>query len=158
MFNTSASLKMIFLAVLLVLSSTHAWAAQEPPEAPDLIRTVTHYKTASPDNARYEVIQSETAPRWLFKLDRYTGQVYQLTQTSKGEIHWIEMLVWERPEIKKPAMARFQLFISGFSAAYAILMDTAEGGSWILQVRQVKNKDSGESMDVTGWFPITALP
>ena len=78
----------------------------------------------------------------------------QLVQSSAGGVAWIEMPVWERPEIKKPATARFQLFLSGFSAAYAILPNTVEGRSWILQVRQVKHTDTGESMEVTGWFPV----
>jgi|GEM_PF-941286 len=142
------------LFVLCFLYGTYAWAAQETSEVPETVRAVTHYKTVLPDNARYEVLQSETAARWFFKLDRYTGQVYQLIQTPAGDVHWIEMLVWDRPEIKKPETARFQLFVSGFSAVYAILLDTVDGNSWIFQVREIKNKDTGESMDVTGWFPV----
>ena len=129
-------------------------AAQEKSPA-ETVSSITHYKTAAPDNARYEIVQSEIAARWLFKLDRYTGQVYQLIQTPDGEVHWVEMFVWERPEVKKPLTARFQLFVSGFSAVYNILIDTAEGRTWIFQVREIKQKDTGESVDVTGWFPVT---
>ena len=143
------------LFMLCFFYGIYAWAAQETTEVPETVMAGTHYRTVLPDNARYEVIQSETVPKWLFRLDRYTGQVFQLVQSSTGDVAWVEMLVWERPEIKKPETARFQLFVSGFSAAYNILLDAAENRSWILQVREVKRTDTGESMDMTGWFPIS---
>ncbi|ABW68459.1 hypothetical protein [Desulfosudis oleivorans] len=154
MSNSFFSPRTACLFVLCFFYGIYAWAAQEAPDVPETVRAGAHYKTVLPDNARYEVLQSATAPKWLFRLDRYTGQVFQLVQSLTGEVAWIEMLVWERPEIKKPATARFQLFVSGFSAAYNVLVDTVEGRSWIFQVRAVKNKDTGESVDMTGWFPI----
>ena len=34
-----------------------------------------HHETATPENARFQVVSAQTAAKWTFRLDRYTGQI-----------------------------------------------------------------------------------
>lgn len=62
-----------------------------------------HQMSTTPSNARYEVVQSELAAKWTFRLDRFTGNVHQLVRTSEGGNAWESMIVQNLPKFPKPA-------------------------------------------------------
>ncbi len=41
-----------------------------------------HQQTTTPVGARFEIVQSELAAKWTFRLDRFTGRVSQLEAIS----------------------------------------------------------------------------
>ncbi len=111
-----------------------------------------HQATTLPTGARFEILQSELAARWTFRLDRFTGRVAQLARTKDDDNTWEEMEVIERPAMSAPTRARFQLFSSGLAAKYTLLIDTDTGQTW--QIVTVKRKTTdGSQQEVIVWQP-----
>ena len=112
-----------------------------------------HVKTTLPPAARFEIAQSTLAAKWTFRLDRNTGQVYQLVKTIDGDLTWQAMTVEglhsaltsvlgsDQPKSDKP---RFVIFSSGISARFTFLMDTDTGQTWQLQSMN----------DIDGWWKL----
>ena len=112
----------------------------------------SHQITTSPSGARYEVLQSTLAARWTFKLDRYTGRVWQLTRTKDDDNTWEEMRVFERPAIQAPTRPRFQLFTSGLAARHTFLLDSDTGKTWVVVTGKRKETDGTET-EYNAWQP-----
>ena len=111
-----------------------------------------HQKTTTPSEARYEIVQSELAAKWTFRLDRYTGKVYQLVRTPDEENAWDEMTVTNLQKIKNPIKPRFLIFTSGLAARHTFLMDTFMGKTWTLTASTIPIGE-GQTIKVTGWEP-----
>jgi len=94
--------------------------------------------TTPPQNARYEIVQSQLVRRNTFRLDRFAGNVAQLTSGLLGMM-WEEMYIRDFPKIEQPTEARFQLFTSGLMARDTFLIDTKTGKTWQLQLRTEDN-------------------
>lgn len=60
-----------------------------PASAQDELNNV-HQATVPPPGARYEIIQSQLAAHWTFRLDRFTGRVAQLVRIEDDESTWEE--------------------------------------------------------------------
>jgi hypothetical protein len=111
-----------------------------------------HQQTTSPPNARFEIVQSELAAKWTFRLDRFTGSVAQLVSTKDNDNAWEEMEI-EGLEPVKPAMrARFQVFTSGLAAKHTFLIDTDTGKTWVL-VGGKRKRDDGTEEEISLWQP-----
>ena len=123
----------LFLFVLCASAST-AFA----------LDAATHQMTTLPSDARYEIVQSPLAAKWTFRLDRYTGQVYQLVKTEKDDFAWQLMLIEGYYDLPKPNKPRFVIFNSGIAARFTFLMDTDTGQTWVL----------GTIGETTGWLMI----
>jgi hypothetical protein len=111
-----------------------------------------HQHTSPPTNARFEVLQSSLAAKWTFRLDRYTGRIWQLVKTKDDDPKWEEMPVLERPASQAAGKPRFQLFTSGLAARHTFLIDTESGKSWIVVSGKRKSID-GSDYDITLWQP-----
>jgi hypothetical protein len=109
-----------------------------------------HQQTVAPSNARFEIVQSELAAKWTFRLDRFTGRVAQLTHNTNDENIWEEMSVIGIPFIASPTRARFQIFTSGLAARHTFLIDTDTGKTWVIVTSKVKNVD-GTEYEVSLW-------
>lgn len=109
--------------------------------------------SAIPDTSRYEIVQAPDAVRYTFKLDKFTGRVFQLTDTSGGNqdrLVWREMLVLDAPKVAIPSVKpSFQIFISGIGIRYTFLLDVTTGKTWIFAKG---TNPQGESIDV--WSPV----
>ena len=92
----------LFLFVLCASAST-AFA----------LDAATHQMTTLPSDARHEIVQSPLAAQWTFRLDRYTGQVYQLVKTANDDFAWQPMPIVGYYDIPKPNRPRFVIFNSG---------------------------------------------
>ncbi|WP_343725756.1 hypothetical protein [Herbaspirillum huttiense] len=104
-------------------------------------------------NARYEIVQSPMAARWTFKLDRYTGTVWQLVTTSDNDLTWEGMLIVQSPIVTSPSKPRFQLFTSGIAARHTFLLDTETGRTWQLTTQKFTPKDSAKEIEINAWQP-----
>ena len=101
-----------------------------------------HQTTTTPSNARFEIVQSQLAARWTFRLDRYTGRVHQLVSTEDEGSAWQRMLVAGIADIAEPNRPR-SIFTSGLAVRHTFLMDTDTGQTWVL----------GTVGEITGWWP-----
>jgi hypothetical protein len=124
---------------ILVLVLSAGISAQEPAD--------THQHTTPPSDARFEVIQSELAAKWTFRLDRFTGHIDQLVKSSDGGSMWEAMLIVGLPPVES-THARFQLFTSGLAAKFTFLIDTTTGKTWELASSKTKLPDGTESEDL----------
>jgi hypothetical protein len=129
--------------MLLALSSASSWGQQGPSEV--------HQQTTPPADARYEIVQSELAAKWTFRLDRFTGHVSQLVKTASDENTWEQMDVLHLPTIT-PTHARFQLFTSGLAARHTFLLDTSTGKTWVVVTGKRRRSDETE-FEATYWQP-----
>ena len=130
---------MIVLSVTLI-----AWTAQA--QQPSDI----HQSTTTPANARFEIVQSELAAKWTFRLDRFTGHVAQLVRTPSDENTWEEMTIVALPEIGSLSRPRFQIFTSGIAARHTFLIDTDTGQTWVIVTSKRKGAD-GKEYEVSIW-------
>jgi hypothetical protein len=135
------------LAVMFACSSLPS-SAQNDTSPP-------HQMTAPPQGARYEIIQSELAAKWTFRLDRFTGQVSQLVHIhSQDEYAWQEMEVVGRVENSQGARAKFQLFCSGLASRFIFLINTDTGKTWELTSSK-KQLPDGTEQETNQWEPFT---
>jgi hypothetical protein len=115
------------ILVLLSFLPIGAFAQDEatPPHASS---------TTSPDE-RYEIVQSELAAKWTFRLDRFCGAVSQLVSTNDGGTAWERMPIEKPPSCVGVSKPHFQLFSSSLAARHTFLMDTTTGRTWLLVTR-----------------------
>lgn len=113
----------LFAVVLAAILSTPAIGQSE--QAPQ--------STTAPTGSRYEIVQSELAAKWTFRLDKRCGNVSQLVSV-KGEtsVSWQQTPVVGLPPCSATAGAKYQIFTSGLAARHTFLIDTVTGRSWIL--------------------------
>jgi len=100
-----------------------------------------HQSTAASPDSRFEIVQSQLAARWTFRLDRYTGEVMQLLLNSQKENTWVKVPVQGVPKIKAANRPRFQIFTSGLAARHSFLLDTSTGKTWTLIFDSIPTKD-----------------
>jgi len=132
----------VFLALALIAPGA---LAQSGP-------TDVHQQTTAPPDARFEIVQSQLAAKWAFRLDRFSGHVAQLVKTTDDDTAWEEMTIWGLPKIPTPSRPRFQIFTSGLAARYTFLIDTTTGLTWQL-VTSKKKAEDGTEYEVHSWQP-----
>lgn len=111
-----------------------------------------HQSTTPPPDARYEIVQSQLAAKWTFRLDRHTGRIHQLVKTQDSGTAWEAMLVLEMPELPRTDKPRFVIFTSGLAARHTFLMDAETGKTWVLTTTTYPDQ-VGDPMEITGWWP-----
>ncbi len=47
-----------------------------------------HQFSSAPDTSRLEIVQSDMGARYTFRIDKYTGEVYQLVKTYNDDLAW----------------------------------------------------------------------
>jgi len=132
--------------LVIVLLASNGYAADVD------VNVHSHQLTTPPPGARFEVLQSTLAARWTFRLDRYTGRIWQLVKTTDDENTWEEMRVFERSQIQSPTRPRFQLFTSGLAARHTFLLDGDTGRTWVVVTGKSKDKD-GNEVEHHAWQP-----
>ena len=137
-------MKRIVLALALCAARIPAIAQDYPSPSPQ--------QTSASPGARYEILQSPLAAKWTFRLDRYSGRVWQLVKTKDDDTAWEEMPVYELAKLASPNRPKFQLFTSGLAARHTFLVDSDSGKTWILVTGKRTNKD-GTEYQVSGWQP-----
>jgi hypothetical protein len=111
-----------------------------------------HQMTTSPPDARFEIIQSQLAAKWTFRLDRYSGNVHQLVKTKSGGNAWEQMPIQGLPKIPNPSKPRFTIFTSGLAARHTFLMDSSTGRTWIVTEVNVPIADA-KTATLNVWKP-----
>lgn len=112
----------------------------------------SHQLTSSPSAARFEMVQSPLAAKWTFRLDRYSGRIWQLVKTSDDDSTWEETPVMGLPKGQATARPHFQIFTSGLAARHTFLIDNDTGKTWVVVTGKRKNKD-GTEYEINAWQP-----
>ena len=112
-----------------------------------------HHSTTPPPGARFEIMQSELAAKWTFKLDRFTGQIFQLVRTKQDVYSWEKMNVIGFRSVAQATRPRFQLFTSGLAAKFTFLIDTDTGKTWQLATVKEQLAD-GTEQENNLWEPL----
>ena len=118
-------------AICLLVLSLACCSATARAQIPNIPQGV-HHETTTPENARYQIVQAQTAVKWTFRLDRCTGQIGILVQNGDGAYVWQNTKVLNPPDTQGVGKPRFQIFLSGLSAKFSFLLDTETGKSWSL--------------------------
>ena len=90
-------------------------------------------QTTSLCGGRWEFFMSEIAVRVSLKIDKFTGEVFQLVQRANGTLTW-EVIAKENnsKDIKKQDSINYQLFSSGLGIRHTYLLNTNTGLTWQL--------------------------
>ena len=129
------------LSILAFLAASPITYAQEQSTPP-------HAATTIPALARYEIVQSQLAAKWTFRLDRVCGHVGQLVKTKSDAVTWENMSVIGLPNCSADGKVRYQIFSSGLAARHTFLMNLDTGKTWILF--SIKDEKLGE---ISAWTP-----
>lgn len=97
------------------------------------VQTYNSKSTSFPNDSRYELIQSELAAKLTFKVDKYSGDVYQLVLASDQSLTW-QLIIREKSRNDKQNANRvnYQLFTSGLAVKYTFLLNLNSGATWQL--------------------------
>ena len=129
-----------FFALLCLCGSS---SAQEKDPTP------IHSVTTVPAGSRYEIVQSTLAARWMFRLDRQKGFIYQIAHTKDDDLVWEQMDVSGLP-VGAASGIHYEIFLSGLAAKFSFLMNLDTGMTWQLQSStDPTTKEIGYS-----WVPI----
>lgn len=98
------------------------------------LQTHTSAQTSAPSDSLFEIIQSNIAVMWTFKLDKFSGQVYQLVHNQNDDLVWQLMEKDSNPAntVIVPGKVNYQIFTSGIAARFTILMNVNSGASWLV--------------------------
>lgn len=86
------------LACLALFEGAHACLGDD-------IAAVVHSSTEVPPDSRYELVQSPLVARFMLRVDRFTGEVDQLTLDTKSNGYF-----WDRVKMDKFASATFHVY------------------------------------------------
>jgi len=90
------------------------------------------YVSTSQTGGRYEIIQSSIKRSLYFKLDKYTGDVFQYVKTSEGRGTWQRIDILGKTYTDNNTTISFQLFLGGIAVADCILLDINSGDTYKL--------------------------
>ncbi|MDR2907808.1 MAG: hypothetical protein LBU91_07460 [Bacteroidales bacterium] len=90
-------------------------------------------QTTSLCGGRWEFFMSEIAARVSLKIDKFTGDVYQLVKQKDETDAWVLVIKESsRFDIKKQDCINYQLFSSGLGVRHTFLLNTNSGFTWRL--------------------------
>lgn len=118
----------------------------------DVFPSPPHQYTSPPSSARFEILQSSLAAIWTFRIDRYSGRIWQLVTMNDDDNTWEEVPVIGLSKGKPATKPRFQLFTSSLAARHNFLIDNNTGKTWLFVTRKQKNED-GTEYESNSWEP-----
>ena len=114
-------MRKIIVVLLMTFFSLNVFAIEE-------VGSVSTSQTGG----RYEIIQSNLKRSLFFKLDKFTGDVYQYVKASDGGYTWQKLYVEGRGFVSTNKTITFQLFMGGLMAADCILLNIETGETFKL--------------------------
>lgn len=90
-------------------------------------------QTTSLCGGHWEFFMSDVAVKYTFKVDKFTGNVYQFVQRADNTYTW-QLIERETSitDIQKQDSINYQLFSSGLGIRYTFLLNTNSGLTWKL--------------------------
>lgn len=100
-------------------------------------------------NARFVIVQSTDSLRYVFKLDRYSGNIWQAVYDEDGKTVWQEMAIIDLPKPAQPAVPRYQMSLTALGMRNVFLIDNLSGMTWMLLQIVGDRVSNGEA-----WVPV----
>src|SRR5438876_491374 len=93
-----------------------------------------HQKSQVPMDACFEIVQSELAAKVTLRINKFTGDVYQIVKAENGGgLSWQKMpRQFHEGDKAQPAKVNYQLFTSGLAVKFTFLMNVQTGATWQL--------------------------
>jgi hypothetical protein len=136
----------IFLSLLIAILSSTTFRGEDMPSD-------VHQSSAVPAEARFQIVQSELAARFTYRLDRFTGKVCQLVKTKSDDYVWEDVPVTPKANVANPNHPRFTIFLSGLAARFTFLIDTDTGKTWQIEKSTTHHADGTDS-DEYAWVAL----
>jgi hypothetical protein len=91
-------------------------------------------KTSVPADSRYEIITSNLAVKGTFKLDKFTGDVFQLFENDDKSPYWKKMERRNHPRdvLVKNNRVNYQIVTSDLAMKCTYLVNINTGATWVL--------------------------
>ncbi len=90
-------------------------------------------QTTSLIGGRWEFFMSDVAVRYTFKIDKFTGEVFQYVKRSDDTYTWQIVEKYRNVnDIVKDNVINYQLFSSGQGIRFTFLLNTNTGLTWKL--------------------------
>lgn len=128
------------------------FAYAESSQAQDL-RSSGVSSTSAPVQSRYEIIVTTSGVPAVLKLDKYTGEVFELARNKALVRNKDEQRAWLRtkrlPHTDKDEATNevnYQIYTGGENGIYTYLINVGTGATWILA------KEPGE--EELYWYPL----
>jgi hypothetical protein len=123
-------MKRIFF-ILIIVSLTYQVRAQA---------IYSHQPSSVPESSRFEIVQSELGVEYIFKIDKYSGEVFRLVEGDPTYYTWENMEVSNHPrDVATEDKINYQIIISGISTWYILLLNVNTGATWQI----ARNLESG---------------
>ena len=127
--NQKVQMKYLITVLLILLAPSIASSSDKYPN--NQISTV-------PNSVRFEIVQSLLAVKGTFKIDKFTGNVFQLQVDSDGQKFWKKInKEFIKGEVIKKNNVNYQIFSSGIAMKFTYLINVNSGQTWQL----IKDKD-----------------
>lgn len=83
---------------------------------------------------RFSIIQSTLAAKGTYKLDSYTGDIYQMVLSSSGDETWqkLRRQPHSTPDTQNDNATNYTLFLSTLAMKFTYLMNVNTGATWQL--------------------------
>lgn len=114
-------MKRYLFIICMFISSLCIWAEDN-----------TSSVSTSQTGGRYEIIQSNIMRSHFFKLDKYTGDVYQYVKKSDNNFTWQKIDIIGKHVSEESSSINYQLFIGGIAVADVILINIHTGVTYNL--------------------------
>ena len=114
-------MKKVFILCIVIFFSIKLFAIE-----------TTGYVATSQTGGRFEIIQSNIKRSLFFKLDKYTGDVFQYVLDSEGDGTWQKIYIIAKKYSADNTEITYQLFLGGIAAADCILLDIKSGETYKL--------------------------
>ena len=90
--------------------------------------------STSQTGGRYEIIQSNVARKMTFKLDKFTGDVFQyvMIDSKSNKYTWQKLDVLGKYNFDADTIISYQIFMGGFYASDCILLNIHTGVTYKL--------------------------
>lgn len=92
--------------------------------------------STSQTGGRFEIIQSPIARRLTFRLDKYTGEVYQLVKKKNDEYCWDNVKIYDQENVDSDnynnTEITYLLYMGGKAVSDCFLINIKTGDTWQL--------------------------
>jgi hypothetical protein len=140
--------------ILMFVCFALSWFASAQPLRAQGFSSATSYHTSTPVDSRFEIISTTSRLKATLKLDKYTGEVYELVKNKDLNTTKDEQYAWQltkrhahpRDKDQAPNEVNYQIYTTGEVVPYTYLINVKTGATWLL-AREVGKEESY-------WYPI----
>ena len=129
---------MKFIVTLLIILTCYTQPAHSQSDVEISYNWDKTYQNQSTSMlGRWELIMSDRAAKNTFKIDKFTGKVLALYQTTDDLLYW--KLVPREASIsdtQKPDSVNYQLYMGAVAMRHTYLVNINTGQTWILVINE----------------------